>query len=69
MDRIRRLSELALEKHRDAFGPDYDKNKEALEEMAFIPSKQLRNHIAGYIARVLREEPAEEEAQNEETAE
>ncbi len=69
MDRIRRLSELALQKHREAFGSDYDKNKEALEEMAFIPSKQLRNHIAGYIARVLREDTVEEEPQSEETAE
>ncbi len=69
MDRIRRLSEIALQKHRDSFGPDYDKNKEALEELAFIHSKQLRNHIAGYIARVLREDTAEEEPQSEESAE
>ncbi len=69
MDRIRRLSEMALEKHRDAFGSDYDKNKEALEALAFIPSKQLRNHIAGYIARVLREDKEEEEPQSEEPAE
>ena len=68
MDRTRRISELILERHPGAFGPDYEKNKEALRELAVIPSKQLRNHIAGYITKSLKEnsdveskkDPAEE---------
>ena len=55
MDRTRRLSELILERHREAFGPDYEKNKKALGELAVIPSKQLRNHIAGYITKSFKE--------------
>jgi small subunit ribosomal protein S17e len=61
LDRIRRISELAMQRHPEAFGPDYGKNKQALEELTLIPSKQLRNHVAGYIARVMKEDKAEEE--------
>ena len=70
MDRTRRLSETILKRHPEVFGSDYEANKKALEDLALIPSKQLRNHIAGYITRVNRaaEEP-EEEATSEETAE
>jgi small subunit ribosomal protein S17e len=60
LDRTRRLSEIILEKHPEAFSADYEKNKVALKELALIPSKQLRNHIAGYIAKSLKEEKVEE---------
>jgi small subunit ribosomal protein S17e len=62
LDRTRRISEELLETHRESFGPDFQKNKQALAELAVVPSKQLRNHIAGYIARMLRERspPAQE---------
>jgi small subunit ribosomal protein S17e len=68
LDRIRRLSELAMQRHPEAFGPDYEKNKLALRELTFIPSKQLRNHVAGYIARVKKEDKAEEEEPESEEA-
>ena len=45
LDRTRRLSEMILERHPEAFSADYEKNKIALKELALIPSKQLRNHI------------------------
>ncbi len=61
MDKTRRLSELILERHPEAFSSDYEKNKKALVELAVIPSKQLRNHIAGYIAKSLKETTAEKE--------
>ncbi len=60
MDRTRRISELILERYPDAFGSDYAKNKKALEELTVIPSKQLRNHVAGYIAKTLKTNAAEE---------
>jgi small subunit ribosomal protein S17e len=69
LDRTRRYSELLLKRHPEAFGTDYDGNKKALEELALIPSKQLRNHIAGYISKILKEDSAEEDAaEGEETA-
>ncbi|MGP8125157.1 MAG: 30S ribosomal protein S17e [Nitrososphaerales archaeon] len=61
MDRTRRLSDMILERHPEAFSADYEKNKIALKELALIPSKQLRNHIAGYIAKSLKPERVEEE--------
>ncbi len=49
-----------MRRHPESFGSDYQKNKDALQELAIIPSKQLRNHIAGYIAKELKEEDEEE---------
>ncbi|MDG7011347.1 MAG: 30S ribosomal protein S17e [Nitrososphaerota archaeon] len=46
-------------RHPEAFGSDFEENKKALEELALIPSKQLRNRIAGYIARMHEAEPEE----------
>ena len=61
MDRTRRLSEEMLERHPEAFGSDFEENKKALEEMALIPSKQLRNRIAGYIAKSNKQEESEDQ--------
>ena len=70
MDRTRRFSEQILQRHPESFSSDFEKNKKALEDLALIPSKQLRNHIAGYIARTLKENSVdEEETTGEEKAE
>jgi small subunit ribosomal protein S17e len=61
LDRTRRLSEELLERHPDAFGPDFEGNKKVLEELAIIPSKQLRNRIAGYITKTKETEDSEEQ--------
>ena len=62
MDRVRRLSELAIQRYPNAFSTDYEKNKKALDELAVITSKQLRNHIAGYITKLMREREQTKEA-------
>jgi small subunit ribosomal protein S17e len=69
LDRTRRLSEIVLQRHPEAFSSDYEKNKKALEELAVIPSKQLRNHIAGYISKAMKTGEPEEEAPEETKAE
>ena len=61
MDRTRRLSEEILERHPEAFGSDFEANKKSLEELALIPSKQLRNRIAGYITKTKQMEQSEEQ--------
>ena len=66
MDRTRRLSEEILQRHPEAFGPDFEANKKALEELAIIPSKQLRNRIAGYITKTKETEDLEEQTAAEE---
>ena len=60
---------MLLEKHPEAFSPDFGKNKEALGNLALIPSKQLRNNIAGYLAKALKVEAAVEETEEAEVAE
>jgi small subunit ribosomal protein S17e len=60
LDRTRRLSEEIMQRHPDSFGSDFDENKKTLEELALIPSKQLRNRIAGYITKMNQEEEAED---------
>jgi len=69
LDRTRRLSEQIVARHPEAFGTDYEKNKKALEELAVIPSKQLRNRIAGFIAKMLKEDSLEQEPAGEKTQE
>jgi len=61
LDRTRRLSEEILERHPEAFGSDFEANKKSLEELALIPSKQLRNRIAGYITKTKQMEQSEEQ--------
>jgi small subunit ribosomal protein S17e len=51
-----------MSRHPEAFSSDFEKNKKSLEELALIPSKQLRNEIAGYIAKM------QEDASEEDTA-
>jgi small subunit ribosomal protein S17e len=55
MDRIRRYANMLLEKYPNLFTSDYEENKKALDKVAIINSKQLRNEIAGYITRHMRE--------------
>jgi ribosomal protein S17E len=58
-----------MQRHPEAFGADFEANKKALEELALIPSKHLRNRIAGYIAKMnVVEEPEEPEPAGEQAA-
>ena len=67
LDRTRRLSEELMQRHPEAFGTDFEQNKKALEELTLIPSKQLRNRIAGYIAKSNKQDSSEgEQPQGEE---
>jgi small subunit ribosomal protein S17e len=63
LDRTRRFAEQILSRHPEAFGVDFEKNKKALDDLAIIPSKQLRNRIAGYVTKSLTEDSEEEEAE------
>lgn len=59
-----------MQRHPEAFGSDFEQNKKSLEELALIPSKQLRNRMAGYIAKMhIAEEAEAEEPAAEETKE
>ena len=51
---IKRMTRKLLEKFPGRFSKDFKKNKEVMEELTEAPSKQLRNKIAGSIARTLK---------------
>jgi small subunit ribosomal protein S17e len=69
-----------LERHGDMFTDDFEKNKEAIDKVAVLRSKRLRNEVAGYITVYLKNqinnsergesgESAVEEVEVEETGE
>ena len=62
MNRIKRISTELLQKHPDKFGLEFDANKKALNEVAVVTSKVLRNELAGYITSHLRKQAAQEKA-------
>lgn len=51
---VKRLARDLVAKHDGKFEQDFDHNKEVLKEMDLVDSKKLRNRVAGYIVRVLR---------------
>lgn len=62
MDRIKRLSYEVLDGHKLKFGEDFAANKKALDLIAIIRSKGLKNEIAGYITKFIKKENREEKA-------
>jgi small subunit ribosomal protein S17e len=75
MNRIKRISNELLQKYPDKFGLEFDANKKAINELAMVRSKVLRNEVAGYITAHLRKQMAQEKTsisdtvgQNEEEA-
>ena len=62
MDRIKRLSYEVLDEHKQKFGEDFADNKKALDLIAIVRSKGLKNEIAGYITKFIKKENREEKA-------
>jgi len=52
---VKRTAEEILEKNPDIFTTDFDKAKKKIAEVADIQSKKLRNTIAGYIVRLVKQ--------------
>jgi small subunit ribosomal protein S17e len=42
-----------MERYPDAFGDDFEHNKEVVQEVTNIESKSVRNRIAGYVTHKL----------------
>ena len=60
-----------LKDNKDKFGDNFDKNKEVLNSLSIIRSKMLKNELAGYITRLIKNElrnetEKTESAENEE---
>jgi len=56
VDRIKRLSMIVLKDNKAKFGTDFNENKNTLDSLSTITSKALRNRVAGYITRLVKNE-------------
>lgn len=51
---IKRLTFELLDKHGDKFKDNFEENKKIVENYIDVPSKKLRNVIAGYVTRLIK---------------
>ena len=50
------MSMEVLKDHKDKFGDDFGKNKQILNSISIISSKMLKNELAGYITKFIKNE-------------
>ena len=60
---IKSLAEKLLETYPDRFTESFEENKKAVAELTDIPSKTVRNKVAGYITRLVKRRKAREKAE------
>jgi small subunit ribosomal protein S17e len=48
---VKKTGRILMERYPDAFGPDFEHNKEVVAKLTDIESKGVRNRIAGYVTR------------------
>lgn len=56
---IKRTANSLLAKYPERFKDNFEENKKLVEGVAEIPSKKLRNVIAGYITRLVKKQKVE----------
>lgn len=52
---LKRVAEKLLGGYREEFGKDFEVNKKKVNEHSDVKSKSIRNKIAGYITRVMKQ--------------
>jgi len=57
---IKTIGEALIRKYGSEFSSDFDHNKQKVEELTTIKSKQIRNRVAGYITRKMGRARAEQ---------
>ncbi|MEF8775239.1 MAG: 30S ribosomal protein S17e [Haloarculaceae archaeon] len=50
---VKKTATLLMERYPEAFGEDFEHNKEVVQEVTNIESKNVRNRIAGYVTHKL----------------
>jgi small subunit ribosomal protein S17e len=65
VNRIKRLSYEVLDEHKSKFGVDFADNKKILNQISIIRSKGLKNEIAGYITRFIKNEIRDEKTKQD----
>jgi small subunit ribosomal protein S17e len=48
---IKSTVDALIRQYPDEFGTDFEANKEKVEKLASIQTKEVRNHIAGYVTK------------------
>ncbi|MFH1332350.1 MAG: 30S ribosomal protein S17e [archaeon] len=56
---IKRTVNSLIAKYPEKFKDNFEENKKLVEDVAEIPSKKLRNVIAGYITRLVKKQKDE----------
>ena len=51
---IKRVTNELVKKHNTQFTKSFEDNKKLVSEFADVPSKKLRNTIAGYVTRIIK---------------
>ncbi|KAL0485856.1 ribosomal protein S17 [Acrasis kona] len=51
---VKKAARVIVEKYYGILGQDFQVNKKICEEIALIPSKRLRNKIAGFVTHLMR---------------
>ena len=52
---IKRIARQLVEKYPDKFSPDFETNKQVLKDLGIFTSKKMRNKVAGYIVRLMKQ--------------
>lgn len=48
---VKQLGTILLERYPDSFNREFETNKDSVEQLTNVKSKEVRNRIAGYITR------------------
>jgi len=48
---VKKTGRLLMERYPNAFGQDFEHNKDVVAELTNVESKGVRNRIAGYVTR------------------
>ena len=48
---VKNIAVALLERYPEAFSTDFEQNKENVEKLTNIDSKEVRNRVAGYVTR------------------
>ena len=52
---VKRVTKQLVKEHKEEFSEDYNKNKGVVEKYANIKSPKIRNVIAGYAVRLIKQ--------------